>query len=44
MPVLGHVLKYVLEHIPGYILKHVLRHMPDKHMLEHVLKGMVHAV
>ena len=46
--VLGHMPGHLLKHVPEYVLKHVpkhvLRHILDKHMLEHVLNRMVHAV
>ena len=44
----GHVPRHLLKHVPEYVLqyvpKHVLRHMLDKHLLEHVLTRMAHAV
>ena len=39
--------RHVLKHVPKYVLKHmskhVLRRMPDKNVLEQVLKRMAHA-
>ena len=45
MSVLGHVLNHVPEYVPKHVpeyMNFVLRHMPDKHVLEHVLKRMAH--
>ena len=49
LPVLGHVPRHVLQHVPGrhvlkHVSKHVLRHLPDKHMPKNVLKQMALAV
>ena len=46
--VLGHLLKHVtgyeLRHVLEYGLKQVLSHTADKHMHNHVLKQMAHAL